>query len=232
LRAGLIDHQIQTPATSGRRARSWACGDVVVRREVLGLAPVAQVETRQEWHQRPWLAVPVYVVEDTDEALVTYLPSGAEFGFFDGRWPTPDGRHPWSPKERWSGHGCLMVQRPHDHYAVWHFWSGPDRTFSHWYINIQTAFVRTAFGYDTQDLELDIVISPDGTWVYKDQDVLVDRVNEGRFSTSFVNWIESIGESLGAALRAGEQLWDRDWSTWEPPAEWVDTDLPAAWQNF
>lgn len=55
----------------------------------------------------------------------------------------------------WAGHGCLMVQRPGEHHAVWHFWDGADRRFSHWYVNLQTAFRRTAIGYDTQDLEVD-----------------------------------------------------------------------------
>ncbi|HUR77078.1 MAG TPA: DUF402 domain-containing protein [Acidimicrobiales bacterium] len=209
----------------------WRYGDVIVRREVLGLAPVRQVDSNPTWHGRPWLAIPVIVVEDTDDALVTYMPSGAEFGFFEGGWPTADGRHPWSPRARWSGHGCLMVQRPGDHYAVWHFWSGPNRDFLHWYINLQTAFVRTEHGYDTQDLELDIVVSPDEHWVLKDDDVLVDRVREGRFSESFVEWIESIGATLTSDLRAGRQLWDRDWTTWKPPADWANTPLPRHWHD-
>lgn len=203
----------------------------MVRREVLGLAPIPQVEPTPDWQDRPWIALPVHLIEDTDDALVTYLPSGAEFGFFDGSWPTPDGGHPWSGRQRWVGHGCLMVQRPGEHYAVWHFWSGPGREFSHWYVNLQTAFERTELGYDTQDLELDIIVSADGSWTFKDDDVLVDRIREGRYSESFVEWIESIGSSLGAELTAGRRLWDRDWTTWEPPADWVDTDLPPGWQG-
>lgn len=210
----------------------WKHGDVIVRREVLGLAPVRQVDSTQAWLGRPWLAVPVIVVEDSDDALVTFLPSGAEFGFFEGRWPTPDGLHPWSPKPRWSGHGCLMVQRPGEHHAVWHFWSGPDRAFLHWYINIQTSFVRTAHGYDTQDLELDIVVAPNRSWTLKDQDVLVDRVREGRFSDSFVEWIEALGESLTSELSVGRQLWDRDWTKWEPDGDWLNTPLPLGWRDL
>lgn len=55
-----------------------------------------------------------------------------------------------------------MVQRPGDPHAVWHFWTGPDREFTCWYINLQADFVRAAIGYDTQDFELDLVVFPDG----------------------------------------------------------------------
>jgi hypothetical protein len=46
-----------------------------------------------------------------------------------------------------------MLQRPGDHMAVWHFWDGAARDFVCWYLNIQTAFVRCADGYLTQDLD-------------------------------------------------------------------------------
>ena len=95
---------------------------------------------------RPWLAAVVYVVDDTAEHLVTYLPEGTEFGFIQGDFPTRTGQHPWNggAGTRWQGHGTLMVQRPGDDHAVWHFWTGADRAFDHWYVNIQQAFRRTA----------------------------------------------------------------------------------------
>jgi hypothetical protein len=208
----------------------WQYGEVVVRREVLGLAPIQQVDgAPPAWLGKPWIALPVHVVEDTEELLVTYLPCGAEFGFYPGDWPTPNRQHPWADNTAWRGHGCLMLQRPGDHHAVWHFWSGRDRAFSHWYLNIQTEFARTAIGYDTQDLELDVIVYPDGRWVLKDDDVLVDRVEEGRFSFAFVAWIEQLGKELVERLGAGERWWDPAWSTWTPEPSWQNTPLPRSW---
>ena len=209
---------------------SWNPGDVIVRREVLGLAPVHEARgDKPPWYGRAWMAVPVHVVEDTPDALVTFIAPGGEFGFFSGEWPTPDRRHPWADRKAWSGHGCLMVQRPGDHHAVWHFWTGADRDFACWYVNLQTDFVRTDRGYDTQDLELDIVVFPDGSWIVKDADVLPDRITEGRFSRPLVEWIESIGEDLIARLEAGTRWWDESWSRWTPPDTWRNTALPAGW---
>ena len=58
-------------------AERWEHGDLIVRREVLGLAPrTPPVQPSEEWVGRPWLAVPVFVVEDTDDALVTFIAPG------------------------------------------------------------------------------------------------------------------------------------------------------------
>jgi hypothetical protein len=213
-------------------AQRWDPGDLIVRREVLGLAPGFHPEPAPPWYRRAWEGVPVFVVRDTEDELVTYLPEGGEIGFADGAWPTSDGRHPWYPKPRWEGHGCLMVQRPGDPYAVWHFWTGPDRTFACWYINLQADFVRTAVGYDTQDLELDLVVSPDGTCTVKDLELLDVRVAEGRFTSGLAEWIRELGRDLEAELRAGRRWWDPSWADWTPPDAWRDARLPAGWATL
>jgi hypothetical protein len=69
---------------------SWACGDVIVHREIA-------------WG-RPWLAIPERVVDDTDDLLVTYVQSGAPFGYAPGPWPTESGRHPRYLNQAWPGH--------------------------------------------------------------------------------------------------------------------------------
>jgi protein associated with RNAse G/E len=120
-----------------------------------------------------------------------------------------------------------MVQRPGEHVAVWHFWDGPDREFVCWYLNLQTAFARTSDGYDTQDLELDIVVFPDGSHLVKDAEVLDDRVTDGRWSPELVEWIRSYGGQLVDRLEAEGPWWDRSWATWTPPADWTDPMLPA-----
>ncbi len=205
----------------------WAAGDLIVRREVLGLQPneiAVAARTTGVWE-----GLPVYVVDDSPDQLVSYTAPGAELGFVDGSWPTPDGLHPWHGRSAWQGHGCLMVQRPEDHFAVWHFWEGPDRDFVCWYLNIQTAFLRNERGYDTQDLELDIVVFPDGAHVVKDAEVLDDRVAEGRFSAELVEWIRGYGDVLVSRLEAVGPWWDREWANWQPDPAWLNPRLPADW---
>lgn len=120
-----------------------------------------------------------------------------------------------------------MVQRPEEHYAVWHFWDGPDRDLVCWYLNLQTAFVRTPDGYATQDLELDILVFPDGSHLVKDDELLDDRVDEGRYSAALVTRIRVYGEQLIDRIQSNGPWWDRSWAQWTPPSQWVNPELPG-----
>jgi Protein of unknown function (DUF402) len=185
----------------------WSRGEVVVRREVLN-------------DGRAWLEVPVIVVRDDEELLATFIAEGAPFRFPDGPWPAPGGRHPWHGKERWHGHGVLMLQRPGEAHAVWLFWRGRERTFAGWYVNIQEPFRRTSDGYDTQDLELDIWIPLDRLWEWKDEELLVQRIREGRFTDEQVAGIRAEGERIARELDAGRRWWDEKWASWVPDPSW------------
>ena len=72
--------------------------------------------------------------------------------------------------------------RPEEPHAIWVFWEGPDRRFAGWYVNIQEPFRRSADGFDTQDLELDVWIPRGRAWQLKDDELLDLRVREGRFT--------------------------------------------------
>jgi hypothetical protein len=203
----------------------WSSGDIVARDELLGFQP--DEVTSRTAADGVWLQTPVYVVEDTAEHLVTYTAPGARFRFPAGPWPTSTGRHPWSDRGgAWSGNGCLMVQRPGEHVAIWHFWDGEDRRFACWYLNLQTAFVRTPTGYSTQDLELDIIVLPDGQFVVKDDELLDERVSDGRYTTELVTWIRAYGNDLTSRLQSDGPWWDRSWAQWTPPDDWIDPELP------
>ena len=197
---------------------SWTRGDWVVRREVLA--------------NGPWIGMLVKIIEDTPEQLVSYIPEGSPFSFPDGDWPITGGKNPWSDRPCWQGHGCLMIQRPLEEHAIWHFWAGPERTFQCWYINIQEPFRRTAIGYDTQDLELDLVVYPDDRWEMKDDELMDLRVQEGRWSAGRVAQIRHYGSTLAERLAAGERWWPREWQHWAPDPDWqVPASLPDGWDQ-
>jgi hypothetical protein len=191
----------------------WSVGDVIIRREVLN-------------DSRCWLEIPVVVVQDEPDVLATYIAQGAPLRFPRGDWPTPNGRHPWFQKPTWHGHGVLMLQRPSDAYAVWVFWAGERRDFDCWYVNMQEPFRRTPIGYDTQDLELDIVVSYDGSWSLKDDDVLEERVREGRLTSDQIAATRSDARRITDALDRGMKWWSDAWSTWSPDRRWRTPSFP------
>jgi hypothetical protein len=191
----------------------WSPGDVIVRREVLN-------------DGRAWLEIPVIVVDDRPDLLGTYIAGGAPFRFPPGDWPTANGLHPWHDRPHWEGHGVLMLQRPGDSYAIWVFWHGPEREFRGWYVNLQAPFRRTARGYDTQDLELDIVVPLSGGWKLKDDEVMEARVLEGRFTAEQIAATRALAREITADLDAGRHWWSEDWSTWHSDPTWPKPTFP------
>jgi hypothetical protein len=169
----------------------------------------------------------VVVVTDEPGLLATYLPEGAEFAFAEEH---ALGIHPWHGRPAWQGHGVLMLQRPDESYAVWHFWEGDERAFAGWYLNLQEPFRRTAAGFDTQDLELDVWIPAGGAWSFKDDELLDVRLDEGRFTAAEVGRIRALGDEIGRMLDAGEAWWDEAWSRWRPdPGRRAPAPPPPGW---
>jgi Protein of unknown function (DUF402) len=200
---------------------TWNCGDVVVRREI-------------SWG-RPCLAIPVRVIEDSDSLLATFIPESTPLSYADCPdvvWPTESGRHPWWPTAQWQGHGVLMLQRPGEPYAVWHFWAGPERRFESWYLNLQEPFRRSAIGYDTQDHELDVIVLEDLQWFFKDDEKLDERVREGRYTESEMVSIRETGANIAAMLDARELWWDPSLRNWRPDPSWSTPDpVEAGWES-
>lgn len=178
----------------------WSEGETIVRREVLNDGSC-------------WVEVPVVVVRDEPELLATYLPEGAPFTF-----PPHPVVHPSRRQGRssWSGHGTLMLQRPGESYAIWHFWAGPERRFAGWYVNFQEPFRRGIDGYDTQDLELDIVVPVDGPWEWKDEEHFERALADGWLSPGQGEAVRTAAAVLAADLDAGRRWWDPAWAEWSP----------------
>ncbi len=181
----------------------WSEGEVILRREVLN-------------DGRCWAEFPVRVVQDTPELLAAEIFTGSPFTFHEGDWPTPTGEHPWAGRKCWTGHGALTLQRPGDAYGVWAFWEGPMRTFAGWYVNFQEPFRRGPDGFDTQDLELDLIVSPDGRLELKDDELLDVRVREGRLTEDQARATRAEAARLIAELDSGRRWWNDAWADWQP----------------
>lgn len=197
---------------------NWNYGAQIVRREVIRAGV--------------WFGTQVFVIEDSAEQLITYIPNGAHFEFPKGNWPIPNGCHPWSDHSSWKGHGVLMIQKPGEPFAIWHFWKGDSREFSCWYINLQVPFRKTSIGYDTQDLELDFIVDPDKSWEVKDEELVHQRAREGRWTLKEADEIIKYGNKLKQRLATNDPWWDLSWSNWKPDPAWHPSPLPKAWNQL
>ena len=168
------------------------------------------------------------VVADADDLLALYMPEGSPLVFAPDFFGEP---HPWSHKDRWEGHGVLQLQRPGEMHAIWVFWQGAAREFGTWYVNVQEPFRRTGIGIDTQDLELDIVVGPDGSWRLKDDEKLDGWIERGRWTPEEVAAIRAEAARVTDMLDRGSRWWDEEWAAWRPDPAWPEPRVPNAWQR-
>jgi hypothetical protein len=181
---------------------------------------------REVWRGRPWFGVPVRVVADESSLLAFYLADGTGYGFPDGSWPW-GGEHPWKARGGWHGEGVLILARPDDAHSLWLFWDdGPERAFAGWYVNLQEPFARRPNGIDTLDHELDVCIDADGTWRWKDDELLDVRVAEGRFTELEAAAIRAAGKRVVERL---PDLLPTGWEDWRPDPSWPVPVLPEGW---
>jgi hypothetical protein len=113
-------------------------------------------------------------------------------------------------------------------FAIGLFWADPGGQFLCHYINLQDPVRRTALGLDSRDHVLDIVVKPDGSWRWKDQDELETAVRCGMFSAAEAATFRRNGEAVVARL---PDLLPTGWENWQPDPMWPTLRMPAGWNQ-
>jgi hypothetical protein len=105
------------------------------------------------------------------------------------------------------------------------FWTAESGRFDGYYVNLQAPLRRSPVGFDSMDHVLDIVVSPDGRWQWKDEDELDDAVQVGMFSAPEAAEIRKEGERVIARL---PELLPTGWEDWQPDPGWPALTLPSS----
>jgi hypothetical protein len=176
---------------------------------VTAFEPGAVITVREVLHGQPWLEFPETVQSDDGEVLATVQAEGAPLSFFADH-PVP---HPWRHVPAWTGTTVLKLRRAGDWYSVWKFFDSDGR-FLHWYVNFEEPVRRVPGGVEVNDLQLDVVVDPDGAWRWKDVEDLGPSVASGRMSA------EELRNVLDAAAEVAGLL-GRDERWWSPWDEWA-----------
>ena len=207
------------PPASDRR---WRAGETAVLRYI----------TRDG---RPGMSWPFTVVADGDDLVALFIPKGAIYRQFMPR-PAAQLRergHVLELRETEWPRDVLRLMYPGAHHSIWVFWEheAGERRHSAYYVNMEEPFRRTAIGFDTNDHTLDIVVRPDLSWRWKDEDELAERVRLGVFSAEFAAEVRAEGERIIERIEAGESPFGDGWGEWAPDPSWEMPSLPAEWAS-
>jgi len=178
------------------------------------------------------------IVADDHRGLLLWLPAGAGFA----HRPQPAGLGERSPRqldrlaalpvlvETWRDHDVLLLVPPGRPYSVWWFFTGG--AFDSWYVNLERPSERWSrdglLGIDSFDHALDVVISPDRRWRWKDQDELTERIGlPGYWSAAEAAAIRADGANVVEAVVAGRFPFDGTWCDFQPDPAWSLPALPS-----
>jgi hypothetical protein len=179
----------------------------------------------------PGMSWPARVVEDGEECTALYIPAGTEFMSWGPR------RHPGGPKGPLrlvkSTRDVLRLMFPGRQHAVLLFWEPPNnQRFLSYYVNMEEPFRRTPIGFDTCDHALDIVVQPDFTWAWKDEDELAAFVSSGAYSAEFASSVRAEACRLIDDIERRAFPFGSGWEAWEPDPSWDVPALPDDWREI
>ena len=208
----------------------WQPGEVIVLRGVY-----------QGWI---WYVQTSFVVKDSPEEVVLAVIPGAQCvgpeGYLNGkpgdktgwdRWGELKQNEPVLRQFTWQTNRFLFILEPEKYFATIYIWKDATDEFACYYVNFQVPFRRTDCGFDTFDLELDIIINPDGTWEWKDAEAYERGIASGIISKNWVDEIEAGKREVFERLANRQYPLDGSWLNWKPNSEWISPRLPDGWDQ-
>lgn len=178
---------------------------------------------------------PARVVSDNGECLRCWVLPGTPIRITT----SPDGRTPRDlPLDErfagkrvpalstWRTHPTMRLVFERRWSSVWWFFE-PDGTFRDWYVNLEMPLGRDSTGLNRVDGVLDLVVSPDGKWEWKDEDEVPAAMRAGRFQWWQMDRLRAEGERMIALAEGGRFPFDGTYCDLGPDPAWSLPELPA-----
>jgi predicted RNA-binding protein associated with RNAse of E/G family len=115
-------------------------------------------------------------------------------------------------------------------HSVWLTWR-PDGEFVGFYVNLEEPFRRTPIGFDTNDHTLDIVVTPDLQWSWKDELLLEEQASRGEYSAGLVEAIRGEAALVIATIESRGSPFTDGWEDWRPDSTWPTPRLADTWNT-
>jgi hypothetical protein len=208
----------------------WQAGETVIVQEV--------------WRGKLWSARPMAVVEDRGDFVALWYPKGTKFRVAT----TPPSRQRAPARlERFAANlslcdwalawfecdvSCLwLCDMEAAHHSIWCSWRD-DGSHMGWYVNMQEPFRRTKRGLQSMDLMLDIIVSPDGTWSWKDEDEFQMLIDQGLIDAAKAQAVRDDATRMIQDLAMNLAPFCDPWPDWRPDPYWRLPELPAGWNQL
>jgi hypothetical protein len=136
----------------------------------------------------------------------------------------------WSLQDAvWQSTDVLQFVTPGAWYSCCVFFEAETHRFLHWYVNFQMPVSASTVSLDTFDLCLDIVVSADGEWRWKDQDEFDRAIELGVISPTAQRGVRSAANEVIARIGAKATPFDGSWNAWRPLADEALPQLISGW---
>jgi hypothetical protein len=129
----------------------------------------------------------------------------------------------------WHTNRFLILLEPEKFFSIIYVWDHATNEFICYYVNFQIPFKRNRLGFDTLDLDLDIVIEPDYRWHWKDVDDYQRAIAVGGIKPAWISEVEQAWKEIDSRLQNRTYPLDGKWLAWSLPPCWSPPGLPSDW---
>ena len=200
--------------------RIWRPGEAVVMRHSRG-------------HYR-WAAA-MRVVHDLGNHVALYQQPGSDVAKMagdDGQLTRDFYDATGVVRSTWGLNRKLELIAAGDWHSVNLFWDEKTWEFRCWYINLQEPFRRSAQGFESMDLTLDLVVAPDlSRSMCKDEDEFRHGIAAGFYTEQEYRDLRSEGERVLEAIARRAPPFNEPWPDWRPDPAWTPAALPEDWDR-
>ena len=172
-------------------------------------------------HQgRVWRAQACRIVEESPDTVALWIPHGSPFRIPGGGLRIPGDA--WELESGETTQPQLCVARRGRAHSVYLSWTDAWE-LEHWYVNFEQPLRRSPVGFDTFDEKLDLIVKPDGSYRWKDEDELEQAAALGLLDPE---------EVRAEAERVLEEWpFPVGWEDWRPDPSWPVPQLPDGWDR-
>jgi len=169
---------------------------------------------------RVWRAQACRIVAEDEERLLLWIPAGAPARIPAGGLRIPGDEWELVPAAPKREQLCVAPRgRAHSIYIFW----TDERAVDHWYVNFERPLRRTPLGVDTFDEKLDLIVRPDGSYRWKDEDELEQAAAVGLLDPDAVR--------AEAQRVLDEWPFPTGWEDWRADPSWPVPQLPEGWDR-